>query len=756
MLPGKKLCSVGAVLAVIAALIAETALAATAERRLPAFPGAQGFGARTPGGRGGRVIEVTNLNSKGPGSFRAACQAKGPRIVVFRVSGLIKGSVGIGHPFITIAGQTAPGDGICLQGSLVIQAHDVVVRYLRVRPGDNPFIGRGPENRDCIEISRKGAYNVIVDHCSCSWGIDENMSGYSFPRDATFQWCISSESLEDSLHPKGPHGKGMIVGGGAARFSIHHCLLAHNFGRNPLVASRRYRTGLAFDVRNNVMYNRDRAACSQILGSGRINFVANYQKHGASPNNRRPGTPAIYGFNPYDKPHGPVRVYLEDNVWPGNPDGKADPWQALEPVVDGKVVGKVRGLAQLKTPAPCPPVATETAAQAYESVLRFAGCTRPVRDVVDARVVAEVRAGAGGIIDSQEDVGGYPTYASTKPPPDTDHDGMPDAWEKRFGFNPNDAKDGPKDRDGDGYTNVEEYLNRTDPTAPDTGEPVAQRAPEIQKGNDRIRGEAARKIQEQRLAGLKKVNGTAASAEALIKRVRGSGKEVARELGIRFVKVPPGEFMLRKIKVTLTKPFELGACEITQAQWEAVMGTRPWAGQVAAGNNPEFPVTYVNWLDCQEFIRRLNACGKRKYRLPTACEWLYAARGGTDSPFGFGFEKGKKVIAEYAWCKVLRGPVRRQPKLPRPVGGLKPNPWGLYDMAGNAREWVHDRAHFWPQDLKNAGGKDFTGSKTGSYRMACGGHFLYYQWEVLRYTHARRGPCYRGFGMGFRVARDIP
>ena len=756
MPPGNRLCSVGAALAVIAALVAETALAATAERRLPAFPGAQGFGACTRGGRGGRVIEVTNLNPRGPGSLRAACKAKGPRIVVFRVSGLIKSDVWISDPFVTIAGQTAPGDGVCLQGNMVIQTNDVVVRYLRVRAGGNPFIGRGAESRDCIEVSTEKAYNIVLDHCSCSWGIDENMSALYGPRDVTFQWCISSESLDDSLHPKGPHGKAMLVCRRSARFSIHHCLLAHNVGRNPLIQTRNYAPGLTFDVRSNVIYNRDRLPFSQILGSGRVNFVGNYQKHGASPNNRSPGMAAIHWFNPYTKPNGPARVYLEGNIWPGNPDGKGDPWQALEPVVDGKVVRKASGFAQLKAPAPCPPVATETAARAYESVLRFAGCTRPVRDVVDARVVAEVRAGAGGIIDSQEDVGGYPTYASTKPPPDADHDGIPDAWEKRFGFSPNDAKDGPKDRDGDGYTNVEEYLNQTGPTAPDTGEPVAQRAPEIQKGNDRIRGEAARKIQEQRLAGLKKVNGTAASAEALIKRVRGSGKEVARELGIRFVKVPPGEFMLRKIKVTLTKPFELGACEITQAQWEAVMGTRPWAGQVAAGNNPEFPVTYVNWLDCQEFIRRLNACGKRKYRLPTACEWLHAARGGTDLPFGFAFDKGGKVIAEYAWCWILRGPARRKPRLPRPVGSLKPNALGLFNMAGNAREWVHDRVRYWRQDLKKTGGRDFTGSKTGSLRMACGGNFIYGQWEIPRFPLAPHRPHYRDFGMGFRVARDIP
>ena len=748
-----------------AALAAETAGATAPRKPIPAFPGAEGFGATTPGGRRGRIIEVTNLNPSGPGSLKAACGAKGPRIVVFRVSGVIPCNPWISEPFITIAGQTAPGDGICIRGSLVIQAHDVIVRHLRIRPGDHPLIGRGPESRDCLEVSTKKAHNVIVDHCSCSWGIDENVSGYSYPHDVTFQWCITSEALDDSTHPKGPHGKGMLTGGGCAAFSIHHCLFAHNVGRNPLIASRRDTPNPVFDVRNNVIYNRDGATFSQILGHSRVNFVGNYQKHGASPNNRRPGTSAIHWFNPYDKPHGSARVYLEGNIWPGNPDGKLDPWQALEPVADGKVVRKCRGFAQLKAPAECPPITTETAAAAYENVLEYTGCTRPVRDVVDERVIAEVRAGTGRIVDSQNDVGGYPTYASVPPPADTDHDAMPDAWESRFGFSPKDASDGPEDLDGDGYTNVEEFLNETDPTQPDTGAPTAQRPPTVQKGNDRIRGKAARKIQEQRLAEALKPNATKESAQALLTKVKASGKEVADYLGIRFVNIPAGEFMLREIKVTLTRPYELSACEITQAQWEAVMSTRPWSGRPAAKDDRELPVTYVTYLDCQEFIRRLNAClpvrgtqagGDREYRLPTCCEWLHAARGGTDSPFGFGFENKKEVICEYAWCQVLRGPVMRRPKSPQAVAQLKPNPYGLYDMAGNAREWVHDRVRYWRQDLEQSGATDFMGSETGVYHMACGGHFRYYQWEILHNTHAYHRPHYRSFGSGFRLQRAAP
>ena len=189
-LPGK---------AVLGALCLLLGAATRAAAPLPAFPGAEGFGAHTPGGRGGRIIEVTNLSSDGPGSLREACAAKGPRIVVFRVGGIIEGSVSVREPFITIAGQTAPGDGICIRnGVFHVGTHDVIVRHLRVRPGDHPF-GPCASDRDCISVSGPGdrVHDVIIDHCSVSWGIDENMGTWGRPRNVTFQWCITSESLLD-------------------------------------------------------------------------------------------------------------------------------------------------------------------------------------------------------------------------------------------------------------------------------------------------------------------------------------------------------------------------------------------------------------------------------------------------------------------------------------------------------------------------------------------------------------------------------
>ena len=734
-------------------------------KRIPAFPGAEGFGANTPGGRGGRIIEVTNLNHDGPGSLQAACSAKGPRIVVFRVSGIIPGPLRVREPFITIAGQTAPGDGICIKdGPLHVEyTHDVIVRYLRVRPGDSP-LGEAPEIRDCfrlygITLDDRPCHDVILDHCSGSWGTDENLQAYGTCYNVTYQWCISSEALNDSVHPEGPHGCGMIFGGRDGTVTGHHNLLAHNDHRNPLLQSKRRKKPCIFDVRNNVIYRQGRAFTQATGGNMRLNYVGNFLKVKGPINDvTRFG---LFAHNPWPQ-FGPIRIYVHDNIWPWANDGEQDEWGIVHPFVNGKRT-YTRWGKQLTDPVATPPVTTESAAAAYESVLKFAGCTRPVRDVVDARIVAEVRAGAGGFIDTQNEVGGWPVYASAKAPADSDHDAMPDAWEKRFGFNPNDPTDGPKDLDGDGYTNVEEFLNQTDPRKPDSGAPTPQPPVRVQAGNDHIRGEAARKAGEAWLARAKTVNATKESETELLRKVRESGKEVADFLGIKFVKIPAGKLPVGKsqshlaadgITVTLSKPFEISACEITQAQWEAVMGTRPWSGQLGAKDNREFPASYVNYLDCQEFIRRLNACGKRVYRLPTCCEWLYAARAGTDSKFGFGpGERKRKRVNEYAWTN--------RKKCPQPVGQLKPNPWGLYDMAGNVHEWLHGWTHLseerWRRYLKKDGAVDPMGAPSARSGMhpAIGGSFMHRSGEFFRYLRSKHRSHYRGVEQGFRLQRAL-
>ena len=744
------------VLAVLLALLCVTA-AVAGQKNTPAFPGAEGFGGFTPGGRGGRVIEVTNLNRSGPGSLQAACDAKGPRIVVFRVSGVIKSKVRVRQPFITITGQTAPGEGICLRrGMLVINGHDVIVRHLRSRPGDHP-LGPIAESRDCIALSGDGACNVIIDHCSASWGIDENVQTWGRNRNVTIQWCIISESLDDSLHPKGPHGKALLIGSGGSTVSVHHCLLAHNFGRNPLVSMRKGKDPLGVvDFRNNVVYNHGAYTCGEVCGKARVNYVKNLIKMGPNGIKTRPYGLDIVGN---DKR---ARVYVRDNIWPGMAAGEKDHWLMVGNPIGPRGRFAPRTL-RLSEPVAVPAVITQPLAEAYESVLRYAGCTRPVRDVVDARIVAEVRAGTGRIIDTQEEVGGWPTYASSAPPPDADHDGMPDAWEKRYGFSVSDPADGPRDRDGDGYTNVEEFLNLTDPSKPDTGSPIPHRPVAIQAGNDRIRGEAARRIGADRIAELKRVRATQASYEALLRKVRKSGKEVADVLGIRFIRVPAGESKIFKVHVTLTKPYELSACEITQAQWATVMGTRPWFGKPGAGEKPECPANYITYVDAQEFVRRLNTCGGRAYRLPTRAEWEHAARGGTDSLYGFGDDKWR--VSEYAWCiatfrdKSGRITGKRSPTAPQPVGRMKPNAYGLYDMAANVREWCREWYDY--NYYRRGPGKTDPMGPEGPgrhcVRVTCGQHFRSWHAEILvpRWASSRHRPHYAGYDTGFRLYRRL-
>ena len=746
-------------------ILAAGQAAAAARKQIPAFPGAEGLGAKSVGGRGGRIIEVTNLNTSGPGSLQAACAAKGPRIVVFKVSGRIKGGVGIGNPYITIAGQTAPGDGICIShGPLRIYGHDAIVRYLRVRVGDDPF-GPNPENRDALGIGgypdKGSGYNIIVDHCSFSFGTDENVAvwgGPRGPRDLTIQWCITAEPLLDSLHPKGPHGMGMIIGKSENTISVHHCLFAHNPGRNPYCNLHRSEKPAIVDFRNNVIYNHGRYGCSNFSGNIHVNYVGNFIKMGPDGDKRSPRGAHLYGT----KKRG--RIYVKNNSWDTNRDGKGDDWLVVGSTTrrGKKPEDKV---FRLDKPLPVPPVTTQSPNDAYESVLKYAGCTRPGRDVQDDRIVNEVRNGTGHSVDSQKDVGGWPTYASAAPPADADHDAMPDAWEKRYGFNPKDPSDGPKDLDGDGYTNVEEFLNLTDPTKPDTGAPIPHPPVVVQAGNERIRGENARKFGDARIAAAKKPRWDPKTREAFLAKVKESGKEPAEFLGIKLVRISAGQFKMGTMTVKLTKPYELSACEITQAQWQTVMGTKPWAGQPFGKDMPNWPVNYVNHHDCREFISRLNAAGDRKYRLPTYCEWMWAARGGTDSPFGFGNNRCDAI--KYAWCCVKtrdsqKRRVRRSCDSPQDVGQLPPNPYGLYNMAGNVSEWVHDWRAYRYYNAKRYRIKERTdpmgppSADPTKLKVHCGGHFRLRASNILAHPAANHKPHYRNFDMGFRIRRALP
>ncbi len=418
---------------------------------VPAFPGAEGFGAFTAGGRGGKVYVVTTLEDFGegeepiPGSLRAALEIEEPVIVVFAVGGNIelKRRLWVSNPCITIAGQTAPGDGICLQGQLSLsnRNHDVVIRYLRVRLGDlAPGAGDAMGGRTCK--------NVIIDHCSASWGIDECMSVYR-NENTTVQWCLVAESLYHSKHRKGNHGYGGIWGGDRASF--HHNLLAHHSSRNPRFAKRE---GLT-DFRNNVIYNWGYKSAYGGEGS-QVNMIANYYKFG-------PGTRENLRKRIMEA-DATGQYYIADNYVVGYPEVTADNWQGVL-----RKGSNPPGQRQDK-PFGVAPVTTQTAQEAYELVLKHVGCTRPRRDSLDERIIEEVRTGTAkygatwggggkGIIDSQNDVGGWPELEGGPAPVDGDQDGMPDDWETARGLNPADASDSALDRDGDGYTNIEEYIN---------------------------------------------------------------------------------------------------------------------------------------------------------------------------------------------------------------------------------------------------------------------------------------------------------
>jgi hypothetical protein len=427
----------------IAGIGALAGLAAGPAGSPPAFPGAEGFGAATPGGRGGRVLAVTNLDDSGPGSFREACEAQVPRVVVFHVAGLIdlKTPIRVTEPYITIAGQTAPGDGICLQRSeFAVHTHDVIVRFLRSRPGD--ISGK---EMDAMGIGAN-ARDVIFDHCSANWSVDESLSPSGNISNVTVQWCLIGEALNQSVHSKGAHGYGSLVRA-AGGVTLHHNLWLHNIERNPRLGDNYGRPPFpVFDVRNNVMYDWG-GTCSGLTGDDlSANYMANYLRPGPSSSQRPPIvlTPTAH-----------VKYYVRGNVVEGRPQYEKDPASMFTPAeADG------RGLFTLvDRPFDAPPVRTTSAEDAYREVLAQAGAIRPVRDPVDARLIHEVETRTGRIINSQTEVGGWPKYRTAPPPKDSDGDGIPDDWEIAHGLNPNDPSDAGLDRGGDGYTNIERYLN---------------------------------------------------------------------------------------------------------------------------------------------------------------------------------------------------------------------------------------------------------------------------------------------------------
>lgn len=434
--------------AAVALLLASAAPAAGQVRQAPAFPGAEGAGATALGGRGGKVLFVTTLNDSGPGSLREAVEAKGARTILFRVSGTIKleKPLRIREGRVTIAGQSAPGDGITLRDHpLEVAADDVVIRYIRSRLGDE-----SRTESDAIWIV--AGHRIILDHVSSSWSVDETLSAsanYTRPDqgfwDLTVQWSIIADSLTHSLHAKGEHGYGSLIRGGkGARISFHHNLWANHEARMPRPGNYSGPEvdpeGAFFDFRSNVFYNWGKGWSGYNADKAtlaRYNFVDNAYVMG--PQSEKPI--AFHESNMLAK------AWFAGNSMNGTVP--ADPWS----LVDGVSPEGYR----LAAPVPMPAVTHDRAARAYDRVLATAGASK-VRDSVDVAIVAGVRNRTGRQIDSQREVGGWPELKSTPAPTDSDGDGIPDAWELAHGLNPHDSRDGNADRNGDGWTNLEEWL----------------------------------------------------------------------------------------------------------------------------------------------------------------------------------------------------------------------------------------------------------------------------------------------------------
>ncbi len=446
-------------------LLALTAGSFGHAQTLPAFPGAEGFGSASVGGRGGVVIPVTNLNDSGIGSFRAACDATGPRIIVFRIGGTIflQTPIILENPYLTIAGQTAPGGGIAIKNEAFrIKTHDVIVRGMRFRPGDltgnlHPLeiesvhmIGDTDDNQ---------VYKVILDHCSLSWSIDKNLGCWAATfgtanHDITAQWCISSEALHSPFHPKdSDHAMGMFFSS-IQKATAHHNLLAHNHARQPQYTRNTWGEGI-----NNIIYNYGTYA-TEVQSGAKVALIGNYYKTGADWTGNATGInvdPPVVGY-------GNCSVYVLGNIGPGRPIDEGNEWNA----VTGDAIYR-----SFVPPFTMSGVVSSSATDAYDQVLENAGAFP--RDAVDERIINDVINGTGQGISSQSDVGGWPTLAAGTPPTDTDNDGMPNDWEIANGLNPNDPSDGNGDLDGDGYKNVEEYINSliTNPTGGGSGEPPA-------------------------------------------------------------------------------------------------------------------------------------------------------------------------------------------------------------------------------------------------------------------------------------------
>lgn len=477
------------------------------QAKIPAFPGAEGGGMYTAGGRGGKVLVVTNLNDDGPGSFRWACEQGGARIIVFNVSGIInlKTPVILRAPYVTIAGQTAPGDGVCIAGeSFQVDTHDVIVRHMRFRRGNTHVWNR----EDSFGGNPIG--NIMIDHCSCEWGLDENISFYRHMFDmgdgkpkrkvptvnVTIQNTISAKALDTYNH-----AFGSTIGGENSTFMRN--LWADNTGRNPSIG-----WGGVFNFVNNIIYNWVHRTADGGEFSTMSNFINNYYKPGPlTPKQSNVGWRIVKAESRSNKlfPYKQFgRVYATGNIMEGYPEITKDNWAGGIQTADkdGDLGEDELALMRSNEPFEMPYMTIIPSEQTFDRVLDNVGAMLPTRDIVDQRIVEEVRTGKAyyvkklpkenpygdtwgmkeasmkedgsfkyrrlsndsykdGIITDIAQMGGYPEYKGT-PYIDTDGDGIPDEWEIANGLNPNDPSDANGDCNGDGYTNIEKFINGID------------------------------------------------------------------------------------------------------------------------------------------------------------------------------------------------------------------------------------------------------------------------------------------------------
>lgn len=717
---------------------------------LKAFPGAEGYGACTPGGRGGKVLFVTTLDDYLPGkeppiegSLRAAVDTGGPRYILFRLSGTIrlKDDLWINKPFVSIAGQSAPGDGICIRDyQIVVATNDVVLRHLRIRSG-------GATRVEQMAVGIFGGRNSIIDHCSMSWATDEVMTSFG-ARNISVQWSIIAEGLSKSFHPKGEHSKGSIIAGDGG-ITIHHCIYAHNSARNPRVH------GVQLDFRNNVVYNWGYRCGYTREAPCYVNYIGNYFKPG-------PSTKEKQDTNLFEPGDDTVRMFWTGNDLEGYPDYSNDNRKMIrapKPLNVEELIPIILAAEAFS----CPPVTTETADVALARVLEECGATLPRRDEIDAQLMDDIKNGTGKIIDSEEELGGWPALETVVPEPDADGDGMPDAWQEKYRL-----ASGPNgDADTDGYTDLEEYLNGTDPLTPEKNSRVneaafreyqAQAAERCAQGARQYEKLLAKKKQ-QREERKKEI---IASMEVSLKP--GPASKAANialmqgeETLIELVRVNAGSFLMGspdseegqekerpQHKVNISKPFYMAATPTTVRQFRAIMGAETRAGDMP----DDLPAKETTWFEAIEFCEILTAATGTRFRLPTEAQWEYACRAGTTTAFYTGdtidtdqANFNGLEASRYNPAGIFRGKET-------PVKTFPPNPWGFYDMPGNQAEYCQDFAYRQytadevtdPIGTQDQGGRVLRGGKAGSK--------AWYIRSAARYAYAPQ------VGYGFRVTME--